>query len=87
MYSKKQLLQIKIAPEGPIFILFLIFEAHTLTHTLSMRWCVKCIDNDPECIMGDTLTEETVLDVLGRGNGSGDAVCMVVEPPIIHAIH
>ena len=87
MYSKKQILQIKIAPEGPIFILFLIFEAHPLTHTLSMRRCVKRINNHPECIMGDTLTEEAVLDVLGRGNGLGEVGCLVVEPPIIHAIH
>jgi hypothetical protein len=87
MYNKIQILQIKIAPEGPIFILFLIFELQTLTHTLSMRGCVKRIDNDPECIMYDTLTEEAVLNVLGRGNGLGDVGCLVVQPPVIHAVH
>ena len=54
---------------------------------MSMVRCVKRIENDPECIMGDTLTEEAVLDVLGRGNGGGDAGCLGIEPSIIHAIH
>ena len=80
-------LQIKIAPEGAIFILFLIFKAQPLTHTLSMRRCVKRINNHPERVMGDTLTEEAVLDVLDRGNDVGVLGCLLVEPPIIHAIH
>lgn len=52
-----------------------------------MRGCVKRIDDDPECIMVITLTEETVLDVLGRGNDLGDVGCLGVEPAIIHAVH
>jgi len=35
-----------------------------------MRRCVKRIDNDPECILCDTLAEEPVLDILARGNGA-----------------
>jgi len=73
MYNKIQKLQIKIAPEGSIFILFLIFEFQTLTHTMPMHRWAKRIKNDPECIMGCILAKEAVLDVLGRRYGGGDA--------------
>ena len=50
-----------------------------------LRW-VKRIEKDPECTMGTTFTEEAVRDVLDRGDGVGDAGCLGIEPPFIHAI-